>query len=237
LAVAAMLAVAQETPSFEAASIKLHPEPITFSSESLRGATLSDTALTLRNLIEDAYRVRPDQISGGPNWLSSNHYDIIAKAAGEEALTEDRARQMLQTLLADRFQLKVHREMRETPVYELVVGKNGSKLKEAATDAKGGSSTHAAPAGMHMEVSKGTMDSLARQLSNTAGRPVINKTGLTGFYAFTLDWFPATRTQDADSDVASIFAAVQEQLGLKLESAKAPVETIIVDSAEKPSEN
>ena len=185
----------------------------------------------------DAYGVRPDQISGGPAWLSSDHYDIIAKSGDEGALAWDRAMQMLQSLLADRFQLKIHREMKETPVYELVAGKNGPKLKEAAADAKPGLVMRGTASGMHMEVTKGTMDQLARQLSTTAGRPVVDKTGLTGSYAYTLDWVRADRIPDSDSNLPSIFNAVQEQLGLKLESTKAPVEVIIVDRAEKPSGN
>jgi uncharacterized protein (TIGR03435 family) len=230
-------AAAQETASFEVASIKFHPGLITMSGGGVKGATLSDTALTLLNLIEDAYGVRRDQISGGPSWISSDHYDVIAKAEGEGTLTHDRAMQMLQTLLSDRFQLKLHRETRETPVYDLVLGKNGPKLKESSADAKGKNFVSVTGAGMHMEATNGTMEQLARQLSVTAGRPVIDKTGLTGFYAYTLDWASANRPPEPDSDTPSMFTAVQEQLGLKLESAKAPVEMLIVDHAEKPSEN
>jgi uncharacterized protein (TIGR03435 family) len=237
LLVGAGLAAAQETASFEVASIKFHPGLVTMSGGGVRGSTLSDTAVTLHDLIEDAYGVRRDQISGGPSWIGSDRYDIIAKAEGEGTLTHDRAMQMLQTLLADRFQLKVHRETKETPVYELVVGKNGPKLKASSADAKGRNFVSANSAGMHMEATNGTMDQLARQLSVTAGRPVIDKTGLTGYYAYTLDWAPAIQPPQPDSDTPSMFTAVQEQLGLKLDSAKAPVEMLIIDHAEKPSEN
>jgi uncharacterized protein (TIGR03435 family) len=240
------LVVAQEAASFEVASIKLHPGVATFSGGGVRGATLSYTAMTLHSLIEDAYGMRPDQISGGPSWIGSDlatasRYDIVAKAEGEGTLARDRAMQMLQTLLADRFQLKVHRETRDTPVYELVVGKNGpKKLKEVAADAKEeeGNATGGFTTGrMHTETAKGTMDQLARMISLTAGRPVIDKTGLTGFYKYTLDWLSANRPPEPDSDLPSMFTAVQEQLGLKLESTKAPVEMLIVDHAERPSEN
>jgi uncharacterized protein (TIGR03435 family) len=237
LAVLGRIAAAQETASFEVASIKFHPGPITMSGGGIHGATLSDTALTLLNLTEDAYNLRRDQISGGPSWIDSDRYDVIAKAEGEGALAGDKAMQMLQALLADRFQLKLHRETRETPVYELVVGKNGPKLKASSADAKGRNFVSANSAGMHMEAANGTMERLARQLSVTAGRPVIDKTGLAGYYAFTLDWASAIQPTQPDSDIPSMFTAVQEQLGLKLESAKAPVEMLIVDRAEKPSEN
>jgi len=90
---------------------------------------------------------------------------------------------------------------------------------------------------MHMEASKGTMDQLSRQLSLTAGRPVLDRTGLTGHYTYTLDWLPANGAAPPESDIPSIFTAVQEQLGLKLEATKAPIVMLIIDRAEKPSEN
>ena len=145
--------------------------------------------------------------------------------------------QMLQGLLADRFQLKVHRETKETPVYALVVGKNGAKLKESAPDETGGTSVRGNGIEMHMEASKGTMDKLAYQLSLTAGRPVLDRTGLSGHYTYTLDWLPANGTAPPDSDIPSIFTAVQEKLGLRLEATKAPIEMLIVDRAARPSEN
>jgi uncharacterized protein (TIGR03435 family) len=233
------IAAAQETASFEVASIKFHPAPIAFSSDSaIHGSRVTATAITLIDLITNAYGVRYDQISGGPPWAKSDHYDLNAKAEGESTITKDRLQEMLRTLLAGRFQLQIHREMKETPVYELVVGKNGSKLKAAAPDTKGGYVSRGSSTGqMRMEATKGTMEQLARQLSVTAGRPVIDKTGLAGYYAYTLDWMPANRPLEPDSDTPSMFTAVQEQLGLKLESAKAPIEMLIIDRAEKPSEN
>jgi uncharacterized protein (TIGR03435 family) len=233
------LAAAQGEASFEVASIKLHPEPIAFSSDAaVHGARVTATAVTLIDLITNAFGVRYDQISGGPSWAKSEHYDVAAKAEGEDTITKNQLRQMLQTLLAGRFQLQLHREMRETPVYELIVAKNGPKIKEAAPDATGGYVSRGFNTGqMRMEASKGTMEQLARQLSVTAGRPVIDKTGLTGYYAYTLDWASAIQPPQPDSDSPSMFTAVQEQLGLKLESAKDPIEMLIIDRAEKPSEN
>ena len=108
---------------------------------------------------------------------------------------------------------------------------------ESASDAPGGSVTRGTERGIRMETTKSTMEGLARQLSVTAGRPVVDKTGLSGFYAFTLDWFPANRIPAPDLDAPSMFAALQEQLGLRLESSKGPMEKLIVDHAEKPSEN
>jgi uncharacterized protein (TIGR03435 family) len=230
--------MAQPAASFEVASIKLHPPPITFASGPfIRGSRVTATALTLRDLIGEAYGVRFDAIAGGPAWLLSDHYDIEAKAEGDATLTKEQEQSMLQALLADRFQLKVHRETREVPIYALVVGKNGSKMKQSSADAPGNNFVRAGPGGLHMEATKGTMDKLATQLAVTAGRPVVDKTGLAGYYAFTLDWAAGNSIPDADSNTPSMFTAVQEQLGLKLEAATGPIEMVIIDRAEKPSGN
>ena len=225
--------------TFEVASIKLHPEPITLSADPMvRGRTVSGTASTLLDLVTNAYGVKYDQVSGGPSWIKSNHYDITAKAVGEGTLTAEEARRMMQALLADRFQLKIHRETKEVPTYALVVGKGGPKLKPSSADAPGSNFVRGTAAGlMHMEATRGTMERLATQLAGTAGRPVIDKTGLSGYYAFTLDWTPENRISDGDADTATIFTAVQEQLGLKLEPTTGPLEMLIIDRAEKPSEN
>jgi uncharacterized protein (TIGR03435 family) len=242
IAAAQSTAQAQASPeagaSFDVASIKFHPGPINFSADpSIRGRSVTGTASTLFDLITNAYGVRYDQISGGPKWASSDAYDIAAKAEGEGTLTKDEARRMMQTLLADRFQLRIHREAREVQAYALVVGKNGHKLKESSADAPGDNVVRTGRAGMHMEATRGTMENLARQLAGTADRPVVNRTGLTGYYAFTFDWIPANRTPEPDSDVPSMFTAIQEQLGLKLEPTRAPYQMLIIDHAEKPSEN
>jgi uncharacterized protein (TIGR03435 family) len=144
---------------------------------------------------------------------------------------------MLQALLAERFQLKVHRETREIPMYAVVVGKNGPKMKPVSADATGGSFVRTGDQGNHMETTKGNMVQLADQLSFTAGRPVIDKTGLQGYYAYTLDWFPANRTMPPDSPASDMFQAIRDQLGLKLENTKGPGEELVIDHVEKPSEN
>jgi uncharacterized protein (TIGR03435 family) len=223
--------------SFEVASIKYHPGPIRYSADpSVHGRRVIGTASTLLDLITSSYDVRYDQISGGPKWANSDAYDIEAKAEGEGTLTREEARRMMQSLLADRFHVKIHREAREVPVYALVLSKNGHKMKESSADAPG-NSVRVNKSGVHMEASRGNMEYLASQLSHTAGRPVVDKTGLTGYYAFTFDWIPADRAPESDSDTPSMFTAIQEQLGLKLEPTKAPREILVIDHAEKPSEN
>jgi uncharacterized protein (TIGR03435 family) len=233
----ALGAAAAAQPKFEVATVKLHPEPVTsWSDPFVRGTRVAGTASTLMELITYAYDLGHDQISGGPSWATSLRYDVTAKAEGD-TLSREQARLMMQTLLAERFQLQTHRETKEFPVYALVIGKSGHKLKPSSADATGRSFVNSGSNGMHMEAAKGTMDQLARQLTNTAGRRVINRTGLDGLWAYKMDWLPAGQSAAPDSDTVSLFTAIQEQLGLKLEPTKAPIELLIIDRAEKPAEN
>jgi uncharacterized protein (TIGR03435 family) len=140
---------------------------------------------------------------------------------------------MMRALLVERFGLKFHFEKRESPVYAMVVGKSGPKLKESTADQLSVTVRSA-----QLTVAKATMDRLAIQLSSSMDRPVFDKTGLRGFYDFTLDWtsdFGGPPT--ADSNGVDIFTALQEQLGLKLEPQKAPIEMLVIDHAQRPSEN
>jgi uncharacterized protein (TIGR03435 family) len=193
----------------------------------------------LPGLLMTAYQVEPWQISGGPVWMETDRFNIVANAPGESAPTPEQVRQMLRTLLADRFQLKVHREKREGPVYALVVDKKGPKL----TPSTASDSTFSAGGGaraVRLTFQKQTMEYLALQLSNSGGlgREVLDKTGLTGSYDFQLNWAAG---QDGnpppDSNEPGLFTALEEQLGLKLEPQKGLVELLIIDHAEKPSPN
>ena len=230
---------ASDRLSFEVAAIKPHKGIINFSMDpSIRGRRVVGTASTLLDLITTAYGVRYNQIEGAPGWAEAEHYDLDAKAGdGDRPLTRAELRGMLQSLLADRFQLKLHRETREVSVYALVVGKGGPKLKAVAADAAGGGSVRSSDRGMHMETTKGTMEQLASQIAYSAEHPVIDRTGLQGFYAYTLDWVPSNRTLPADLDAPDVFHAVQDQLGLRLEATRGPIEKLVIDHAEKPSEN
>ena len=163
--------------------------------------------------------------------MTSERYDIVAKA--DDSASAEQKRLMMRALLTERFQLAFHTERKELHSFALVIAKGGPKLKQATPD----EIPFRQNSRMGTVARATTMPEFADFLSGPVEKPVVDKTGLTAFYAYTLDWFPATRTPDPDSDEASIFTAVQDQLGLKLESAKAPVETIVVDHAEKPSEN
>jgi len=237
---------------------------------------------TIRDLMVDAYGVQRSQISGGPNWLDSERFDIVAKVP--EGAAKEQVRVMLQNLLAERFKLTLHRESKELPVYALVVGPKGPKLKDStATDAPPAPdspsrppgfrglklgpdgcpempSTAAGRAGAFMMmtpngecmISNGqTMDGLAAQLSGGFDRPVIDQTGLKGKYDLRLRYDPSSMSggrggpkdaldpAPAGGDSPSgdsppgIFSALQEQLGLKLEARKGPVDLLVVDRVQK----
>jgi uncharacterized protein (TIGR03435 family) len=234
----ALLAQQIEQLSFEAASIKPHRGVITFSADpTIRGRRVVATASTLLDFITYAYSVRYDQITGGPGWTGSDHYDLEAVAGGEGTLTPEQSRQMVRSLLSDRFQLRIHFDRQEVPAYALIVAKGGPRLKTAPEDAKPGGFTRGSATGNHLEVTKGTMEELARRLSgNGAGRPVVDKTGLGGYFAYTLDYAPNTSVP-AESDVPLLSSALQDQLGLRLESTRALSQKLVVDQADQPSSN
>jgi uncharacterized protein (TIGR03435 family) len=188
--------------------------------------------LRLFELIMTGWRVNRDQIVGGPNWMDTAGWDIDARFPA--GASHSQFPQMIQAMLADRFGLVHHRETRVLPVYELTVAKSGVKLH--AGGGQGGMS--AGPRLIRYD--SGTMGQLASQLSSYLGHEVIDRTGLTGQYAINLSFAPVDPGGAADgaSDPApSIFQALQDQAGLKLESTKGPVEVLVIDRAEKPTSN
>jgi bla regulator protein BlaR1 len=227
------------TPSFEVASIKPRgPAVIGPGFRSSTGSSpgmLNYSNVTLRTCIQKAYGVRPYQISGGPNWLGDERFDIMAKAAS--IVPEDQMMTMLRKLLEQRFKLTTHREAKEMPVYALVVRKNGPKI-HAVKDDDGGTQVDGGD-GHQISVRNLSMEGLVQILSRRqqTDRPVLDRTGLKGVFNFTLD-FATDDAASADGTAGpSIFTAVQEQLGLKLEATKGPVEIIVIDHVEKPSDN
>jgi len=193
--------------------------------------------VTLKRCIMQAYAVGPHQVLGGPEWIATDRWRIEARATRP---VEDDAvlMKMLQGLLADRFQLAVHRETRTLPAYVLEVGRNGPKMARADgvdddTDMDGWRGA------LTLTAKKTDMNSLAEALEGRLDRPVVNRTGLAGGYNFTLHWSPANGQvqDDDDAEDVSIFTAVAEQLGLRLKAAKEPVEVLVVDRAERPAAN
>jgi uncharacterized protein (TIGR03435 family) len=225
-------------PAFEVASVKPNKSGDGAWRFGTSHADITATNVPLQVLITNAYGVRDHQISGGPSWLNSERYDVVAKQSGDDR-SPTKTKQMLQTLLADRFQLRLRRETKELPIYALVIGKIGPKLHEA--DANPG-------AGMtygkgRIKARRASMEQFAETLGNQLGRTVVDKTRLHGDFAFDLEWTPDTSqpigpgTAPAAASGPSIFTAVQEQLGLKLEPQKGSVEILVIDHVERPSEN
>jgi bla regulator protein blaR1 len=235
----AALAQSQKTPAYEVAAIKPNQSGDRPAIRSGAGGRLNATNATLKVLIGFAYNVRDYQVSGGPSWLDTVGYDIIATPEHPVDPTPDNIdyfRQMLQSLLAERFKLTFSRQERELPVYALVVARDGPKLKEVEKWKNAADMRIHGGAGQ-MIAEKATMALLAQTLSNIAGRSVVDQTGLTGYYDFKLEWTPDEAGQPAPDDRPSLFTAVQEQLGLKLESQKGLVEILVIDYAEKPPAN
>ena len=258
LAVAALpLAAQSDAPRFDVASVK----PLGSSGNStwnlLPSGRFVATNSQLRMLIFNAYGVTPDRLLGGPDWIDRDRFDILASAPA--GTSESTMLTMLQTLLADRFKLVLRREVRETAVYSLVIAQNDGRSDKALlpvdckTDSKAvvrKGDAHACSwlltrqpkTGMSTYQSGGVnLDELARTLTQRVGRPVINRTGLAGEFQFELSWLQdmqaAAAAPAAANDGPSLFTALQEQLGLKLESSRGPVEFLVIESVERPTPN
>lgn len=263
------------SPSFEVASIKPNRSGDMRIGIRFQPGRFTTTGATVKQLIGLAYNVRDFQVTGGPSWISSDKFDIDAKEP--DGFTEELQKLppdqrhaklglMIQSLLADRFALKVSHTTKELPAYALVVAKNGPKFQEAKagdTYPNGMKAPDGRALGHGGMMSMGPgqltgqgvpLEFLVHQLAQQLGRNVLDQTGLKGNYDFTLQWTPDQRpagmpmgpeggrphTDNApppDTSGPSVFTAIQEQLGLKLESTRGPVDTLVIDRVERPSEN
>jgi uncharacterized protein (TIGR03435 family) len=249
LAVPGLLAQpASGLPAFEVASVKpSDPHQRFFEMLTWPGGRITVTMYTLKQLMEEAFSVQPFQISGGPHWIDEDRYDLEARPPASSKSSKanppfsklppnDEQRQMLQTLLADRFQLKYHVETKEGLVYLLVKAKKELKLQSAKNKDDypwAGSAGGGVPFAHGIRGENISMAQLATRLSGPLGHLVLDQTGIEGSFDFMVEY----ASDDPNSDViASILTSIQA-LGLKLESSKGPVETIVIDHAEKPSAN
>ena len=296
-------------PSFEVVSIKPSPPNLGIRGGGPRGDRFTMSGASLRMLLQMAYGRSTNngpvggqlQIIAGPAWIDSDRYDIQAKAdCSGGALSREQMQLMLQSMLEDRFQLKAHMETRELPIYNLVVAKDGAKIKPSADQAptpaslagplqpcgpapaipappplpppgqrggpfdpntplpRGAMVMMMNPSGMTMRATSAPIGNLIGLLQQSVGRPIIDKTDLKGLFDFQLQFSPEgltlpgppgglgpgpgagpigpAGTPAAADPVPSLFTAIQD-LGLRLESSKAPVEVLVVDSAQKPTEN
>jgi uncharacterized protein (TIGR03435 family) len=241
---------------FEAASIKpaapMGMGMVKVGMQMMPGGRISMSGVTVRLLIQQAYAVRDFQIVGGPDWMRSERYDITAKP--EDAASQDQVKVMIQSMLRDRFKLAFHRETKELPTYALVVAKGGPKMKAAEVSEGGGEGGRGGGVRMKMmgrgqfEINGAPVSALANQLSQVLARSVIDKTELTGNYDFKLEFTPdqvpggsggpgGELHSSSDNPGVSIFTALQDQLGLKLEATRGPVDILVIEKAEKASEN
>jgi uncharacterized protein (TIGR03435 family) len=246
------VAAAQTAPAFDVSTVKpshatdghthiyWHPENGGFSASNI----------SLKGLLEFAYDLPESRMVGGPAWIGSDKWDLEAKASPEvdaqlHTMSTDAAktlkRSMVQALLAGRFSLVSHRETRELPLYALVVLKGGPKFEHAKEDG-----TSIGSGNSHIPIKGGdSVAILAAQLARVTGRVVLDKTGLAGRYDIALRWTPDNGLPDKingasspeETNGPSIFTAVQEQLGLKLESQRGPVNVLVIDSVQPPTGN
>ncbi len=236
--------------AFEVATVK----PADSAPQSGRFITMQgnnrfvEKDYTLKLLIAAAYDLNPRTISGGPPWISSDHYDILAVTPGETRPNHDEQMSMLRNLLTDRFKLTFHREQKVFSIYELTVARNGPKLKESAAPPDDPAVVGPGvvyPQRIVLPGRNATMANLVSLLQRAIlDRPVVDKTGLPGRYDFDLEWAPDETQFGGDVPPATgaatsppLFVAIQQEMGLRLEATKGPVEALIVDTAERPAAN
>jgi uncharacterized protein (TIGR03435 family) len=250
---------ADKLPEFEVISVKQHRKKDDGWKYDYRDDGFFAVAMTLEDLVKEAFGVfEDDRFVGLPKWASGERYDVEAKVSGDDLiqmkkLTLDQRRLMLQALLAERFQLLIHHGAKVLPVYALLLAKSGARMRASELNSippntiKGmGGLVKRSRSGV-LEVERFDMKDLASLLTWDLGRPVIDRTGLTGRYDFTLDWSPEEHSGSSydeqrnllpDSPSGpSIFTALREQLGLRVEATKAPMDIVVIDHVEAPSAN
>ena len=255
--------VLAQTPKFEVASVKPNTSGDGRVSIGIQpGGRFTAVNVPLRFLIRDAYQIQDFQLVGGPSWIDSEHFDVVAKAETDIAPRPPGSgagpfQLMMRSLLEERFKLATHSETREMPIYELVMARPdrrlGPKLQASSVDCeamrgrgRGGPPPEPPPpserplCGIRFSPASLAgggmpMAQFARVLSQAVQRVVVDRTGLTGNFDFDLAWTPDQMARGADATGASIFTAVQEQLGLKLEATRGPVDVLVIDRVEHPT--
>ncbi|HEY1760669.1 MAG TPA: M56 family metallopeptidase [Bryobacteraceae bacterium] len=250
------VSAAQAAPQFDVVSIKRSPLDARTSLRPMSGGGITATGVTLKVLLQTAFDLAGFQVIGWPKWVLDEKYEIQAKGGYAGEATTEKTHLMMQSLLADRFQLQYHYETKELPVYVLGVAKNGPKLQESRVEdpglemfkqsdgSKGEGIRGSVPVG-RLTAQRANMDMLAAFFKGLMGQVVLNRTALAGRYDFKMEWssdstpslVPGVADPVPDDPRPTIFTAVQQQLGLKLEEAKGPVQILVIDRVEKPSEN
>jgi uncharacterized protein (TIGR03435 family) len=239
--------------AFDVISVKPNRSGLPDAQMRMNPDGFTATNVQIRVLLMQAFQLQEDQqLTGDPKWASDDRWDIDARVAAEDmatlkTLNFHQQLAMFQAILTERFGLKAHHETRRLPVYALVVAPGGPKMTPATLRPNDAAGIEGEPGvlnpGRGKETGRGTMmEFLAIDLSDQLGRKVLDRTGLTGRYDFTLTWTPDdTATEGSAASGApqgpSIFTAVQEQLGLRLQPVKAPVDVVVIDRLQKPGEN
>lgn len=238
---------ADADPAFEVAAIRPSDPDARSRGARVQDSRISLTNLTLAEIMRNVYDIHPNQVIGLPAWASSERYDITGKPDVEGQPSQEQLKTMLRKLMADRFQLKFHKEQKELPVFSLNVAKGGAKISRNKESNETSGVIYRGPGSVLLN--NLSMDEFSRMLQGGAvDRPVVNLTDLPGKYTFSLVWTPenaqaavpnpnALAPIDRADVPPDLFTATQQQLGLKLEGAKLKVEVLIIDKVERPSEN
>lgn len=230
LTLTASVLCAQDAPTqFEVASIRPNTANDNRTSMNWGGPTFTATGFTLKRLVMQAFNLQDFQIAGGPAWFDKERWDLTGKAPDGVNTKPEVLRGMLQILLSDRFHLTTHLESKQMTALSLYVAKGGSKLKQSGPDAPNSIMT----ARGHLAGTNQSVADIARMIAAQLGEQVVDKTRLTGKFDYDLTWEP----DPAKGNGPSIYTAVQEQLGLKFEPEKTAVETLVVDRADRPTDN
>jgi uncharacterized protein (TIGR03435 family) len=233
-----------QAQSFDVASIRPHaPDDNRFGVKMPSDGRFTATGCVAKLVLMVAYDVQETQIIGGPSWFATEKWDIQARSAGDVARSAEETRLMLQNLLAERFALRIHRQTEQRPAYVVTIAKGGAKFKAREQPGR----TNVQITSNSIRIEAGDLARMVQVLATALGRPVIDRTGLRGLYDFSVQWDDAPVREGGvpgldvpaapGNDRGSIFTAFQEQLGLRLEPQRAPVEVIVVDGVERPSAN
>jgi len=235
LITAGIWAQAPVRPVFEVATIRVHQnQSDPAQNDLLPGGRFTASNIPLKKLLRIALNVEDDQISGLPGWGDAASYDIEARTGSQGVIPLEEWRKLTRTLLEDRFQLKFHTVPKERTIYSLGVQKGGPKLTPHVGDGEPTMSMNGTATTNVMKATKISMTDMAALLMRATRRPVEDHTGVAGTYDIQLEW---ARSDVADAQGPSIYSALEEQLGLKLTTAKGQVDTVVIDRIEKPSEN
>jgi uncharacterized protein (TIGR03435 family) len=241
---------ANANPAFDVATIRPSDPARKEQIITLRGAEVITTNVTVHDLINLAYWLHPKQLSGGPPWTESDKYDMTGKPDAPGQPNVDQMKTMIQKLLADRFQLKFHFEKRDLSAYVVRIAKGGAKITTSQFDPKSlpGWNFGRSASGTTLTFRNSPMSQITAILQNFLDQPVVDQSGLSEKYDFTVTFtmdaaqgarlggLPPSAADNPDA-APDVYTAFQQQLGLKLESTKAPVDVMVIDKVERPSEN